>query len=63
MNGVSSARPMEAAPQQLAETAGMSDAVREELAWLLVELVRKDGRVQKAVLELLWSCPNVVTRI
>ena len=63
MNGVSSAGAVQAGLQQLSDSMGASEAVREELARLLVELVQRDRHVQRALMDLVCSLPNVVTRI
>jgi len=36
---------------------------KEELAKALVELIKNDREVQKAILNLAFSCPNIVTQI
>ena len=36
---------------------------KEELAKVLVELIKNDREIQKAILNLAFSCPNIVTQI
>ena len=36
---------------------------KEELAKALVELIKNDREVQRAILNLAFSCPNIVTQI
>lgn len=48
---------------QQSEMVLLNQISSEELAEVLVELIRNDREVQRAILEVLWACPNVVTRI
>jgi hypothetical protein len=36
---------------------------KEELAKVVVELIKNDPEVQRAILDLAFSCPNIVTQI
>lgn len=36
---------------------------KEQLSRLIVELVREDNELQRAILEVVWNCPNVVTQL
>ena len=47
----------------LTEARKMTDEEREIFGRVLIELLKKDSKVQRAVLEIVWACPNVVTQI
>ena len=36
---------------------------KEELVKVITDLIREDRDVKNAILELLWSCPNIVTEL
>jgi hypothetical protein len=36
---------------------------REDLAKMMVELIRSDGRLRSAIVDIVFSCPNIVTQI
>ena len=36
---------------------------KEELGKIVAELIKNDRGVQKAILNLVFSCPNIVTQI
>ena len=38
------------------------DVNEEELAKVIVELVRRDGRLRSAIMQIVCECPNVVTQ-
>ena len=40
---------------------GMTEQEKAELAKAVAELIRKNGEVRTAVLNLVCSCPNIVT--
>jgi len=48
---------------QQSETVLLSQISKEELARILAELIKNDRKVQKAILNLAFSCPNIVTQI
>ena len=48
---------------QQSELVLLNQMSKEQLAKVLVELIREDREVQKAILNLTLSCPNIVTRI
>ena len=47
----------------VADALAMTDEQKEAFASALIELLKKDSKVQRAVLEIVWACPNVVTQI
>jgi hypothetical protein len=36
---------------------------REEFAKILVELVKSKRELQRAIMEVVWSCPNIVREV
>ena len=36
---------------------------KEELAKLAVELIKGSVELRRAILEVVWNCPNVVTQV
>ena len=46
-----------------AEAFVMTDEQREIFVKALIELLKKDSKVQRAVLEIVWACPNIVMQI
>jgi 3-deoxy-D-arabino-heptulosonate 7-phosphate (DAHP) synthase class II len=36
---------------------------KENVAELLANLIRESPELQQAILKVVWSCPNIVTRI
>ena len=48
---------------QQSEMVLLNRISKEELAKVLVELIKNDRDVQKAILNLAFSCPNIVTQI
>jgi len=36
---------------------------KAELADVLVEIIQNDRELKKAIREIVWSCPNIITRI
>jgi len=49
--------------KQQAELTFLHQIGKEELAKVLVELIKSDQEVQTAILNLAFSCPNIVTQI
>ena len=49
--------------KQQAEMVVLNHISKDELAKVLVKLIRNDREVQKAILNLAFSCPNIVTQI
>jgi hypothetical protein len=41
----------------------LQELSEEELAKLIARLIREGGDLSNAVLEVVWSCPNIVTEI
>jgi len=48
---------------QRAEMVFLNQLSKEELAQVVVELIKNDREVQRAILYLAFSCPNIVTQI
>ena len=48
---------------QHSELVSLNGRSKEELARLLADLINNDQEVQKAILNLAFSCPNIVTLI
>ncbi len=48
---------------QQAEMVLLNRIGKEELAKALVALIKNDRAVQRAILKLAFSCPNIVTQI
>jgi len=48
---------------QHSELVSLNGISKEELARLLADLINNDQEVQKAILNLAFSCPNIVTQI
>ena len=49
--------------KQRVEMILLNEMSKEELAKALVELIKNDREVQRAILNLAFSCPNIVTQI
>ena len=49
--------------KQQAEVVFLNRISKEELAKALVELIKNDREVQRAILNMAFSCPNIVTQI
>lgn len=48
---------------QQSEMIMLNRISKEELARALEELIKSDHKVQRAILNLAFSCPNIVTQI
>jgi len=48
---------------QHSELVSLNGISKEELARLLADLINNDRDVQKAIINLAFSCPNIVTQI
>jgi hypothetical protein len=55
-------RNMESAICEQAQV-GMDDPVKEILGQVIADLVRQNPELRRAILEVVWSCPNNVTAI
>ncbi|MHC4582051.1 MAG: hypothetical protein ACYS14_11390 [Planctomycetota bacterium] len=49
--------------KQQSEMILLSQICTEELAKVLAELVKDSQELRRAILEVVWNCPNIVTRI
>ena len=47
---------------QQSELVSLNEICKEELARLVAVLINNDQEVQKAILNLAFSCPNIVTQ-
>lgn len=48
---------------QQSELILLNQISKDELAKVMVDLIKNDREVQKAILNLAFSCPNIVTQI
>ena len=48
---------------QQSEMVLLNQMSKEEFATVLVELIKDDRELQRAILEVVWNCPNIVTQI
>jgi len=46
-----------------AEMVLLNEMSQEELTKVVVALIKNDREVQRAILNLVFSCPNIVTQI
>lgn len=49
--------------KQQAKTVLLNQISKEELAKIAVELIKDSKDLRRAILEVLWNCPNIVTQI
>jgi hypothetical protein len=49
--------------KQHAETIVLNNMSKDKVAEILVELIKNDREVRRAILNLALSCPNIVTQI
>lgn len=49
--------------KQQAEVVLINQISKEELARVVVELIKNDQGVQRAIINLAFSCPNIVSQI
>ncbi len=49
--------------KQQSEMVLLNQMSREEFAQILSDLVKDNRELQRAILEVVWSCPNIVTQI
>jgi len=49
--------------KQRSESVLLNQISKDELAKVLLELINDDREVQRAILNLAFSCPNIVTQI
>lgn len=48
---------------QQAEVVFLNRIGKEELAKVLAELIKDSRELRRAILEVVWNCPNIVTQI
>ena len=48
--------------KQRSELVLVNQMSTEELAKVLVEVIKNNRELQRVILEVIWSCPNVVTK-
>ncbi len=49
--------------KQLSELILLNQISKDELAKVLAELIKNDQEVQRAIINLAFSCPNIVSQI
>jgi len=49
--------------EQHSELVSLNEISKEEFMRLLVDLIKNKQEVRKAILNLAFSCPNIVTQI
>jgi hypothetical protein len=49
--------------KQQAETILLSQMSKKELAKKAVELIKDSKELQRAILDVVWNCSNIVTQI
>jgi hypothetical protein len=45
------------------EAVTLNQLSTEDLSKLFAELIRNNPKIQRAILEVVWACPNIVTEI
>jgi len=53
---------MSSAKQQMA-TVLLNQVGKDELAKIVVELIKDSCELRRAILEVVWNCPNIVTQV
>ena len=48
---------------QQSEVVLLNQMDKDEFAKVLVELIKDRRELQRAILEVVWNCPNIVTQI
>ena len=48
---------------QQAEMVLLNDMSKEELAKIAVELIRDSKELRRAILDVVWNCPIIVTQV
>ena len=49
--------------KQQSELIFLNQISKDELAKVVVELIKDSRKLQRAILEVVWNCPNIVTQI
>ena len=49
--------------KQQAELVLLNQISEDELAKVVVELIKDSRELRRAILEVVWNCPNIVTQI
>lgn len=49
--------------RQQSELVLLKQMRKEELAKIVVELIKDSKELRRAILEVVWNCPNIVTQI
>jgi len=49
--------------EQHSELISLNGTSKEEFVTLMVDLINNNQEVQKAILNLAFSCPNIVTQV
>ena len=48
---------------QQSEMVLLSQMSKEELAKIAIELIKDSKELRRAILEVVWNCPNIVTQV
>ena len=48
---------------QQSELVLLNQMRKEELAKVVVELIKDSKELRRAILEVVWNCPNIVTQV
>jgi hypothetical protein len=49
--------------KQQSELVLLNQIRKDELAKLVVELIEDSKELRRAILEVVWNCPNIVTQV
>jgi hypothetical protein len=49
--------------KQPSELVLLNQIRRDELAKIVVELIKDNCELRRAILEVVWNCPNIVTQV
>ncbi len=49
--------------EQPLELVLLNQISKKELAKVVVELIKDSRELRKAILEVIWNCPNIVTQV
>ena len=49
--------------RQGSELVFLNQTSKEELAQVVVELIKDSSELRRVILEVVWNCPNIVTQV
>ena len=49
--------------KQQTVTVLLNQVGKDELAKIVIELIKDSRELRRAILEVVWNCPNIVTKI